>query len=58
MHISNMGQRLRTGRAAACGPRRLPFWVSLVEESCVEMKKDSLVLRWKMRLEGMFGQPL
>jgi len=29
--------------------------VSLVEESCVEMKKDSLVLRWKMRLEGLLS---
>lgn len=44
------------GRAPARA--HLPFWVSLVEESCVEMKNDSLVLRWKMRLEGMLGQPL
>lgn len=53
----HMYQPRRVGRAPL-RRRHLPFWVSLVEESCVEMKKDSLVLRWKMRLEGMLGQPL
>lgn len=30
----------------------LPFWVSLVEDSWVEIQKVSLVLRWKTWLDG------
>ncbi len=51
-------RKFRTQCAMTFSVSKLPFCVSLVEESWVDIQRVSLVLRWNMRLDGMLGQPL
>lgn len=41
-----------------CSELAVPFWVSLVEQSCVETQKVSLGFLWKGRVEGRLRQLL